>query len=72
MSRLIGWCMRDRFITREEIKGLMDDLLYVNTPPPAKTRLTDWMAANRDTLGVRYASELGRRRDRGAAYWTTG
>ncbi len=69
MGRLIGWWVRDKFITREEIKGLMDGLLCVDTPAPAKTRLTDWMAANRHTMGHRYASELGRRRDRGAAYW---
>ena len=68
LGRVIGGCVRDRFITREEIQGLMDGLLYVNAPSPAKTRLTDWMAANRATLGGRYASELGRRRDRDAAY----
>ncbi len=68
MSRLIGWWVRDKFITREEIKGLMDGLLFVDTPSPVETRLTDWLAANRDTLGLRYASELARRRDRSAAY----
>lgn len=68
LSRLIGWCVRDKFITREEIKGLMDGLLYVESSSPAKTRLTDWMAANRDNLGRRYASELARRRDRNAPY----
>jgi uncharacterized protein YbjT (DUF2867 family) len=72
MGRLIGWWVRDKFITREEIQGLMDGLLFVDGPAPAKTRLTDWMTANRDTLGRRYASELGRRRDRGAAYWHPG
>jgi NADH dehydrogenase len=72
MGRLIGWWVCDKFITREEIKGLMDGLLFVDAPSPAKTRLTDWMAANGDTLGRRYASELGRRRDRDAAYWPKG
>jgi NADH dehydrogenase len=61
-SRLIGWFMRDIFITREEIKGLMDDLLYVDAPPAGNTRLTDWMRANAATLGRHYASELARRR----------
>jgi uncharacterized protein YbjT (DUF2867 family) len=69
MGRLIGWWVQDNFITPEEIKGLMDGLLYVDAPAPAKTRLTDWMVANRANLGRRYASELGRRRDRRAAYW---
>jgi nucleoside-diphosphate-sugar epimerase len=64
LGRIIGWAMRDRFITREEIRGLMDGLLYVDAPPAGRTPLTDWMRANADTLGSRYASELGRRADR--------
>jgi NADH dehydrogenase len=68
MSCLVGWCMRDRFVTRDEIKGLMAGSLCVEAPPAGTTRMTEWMRANRDTLGRRYASELGRRRDRRAAY----
>lgn len=60
-SRLIGWFMRDTFITREEIKGLMAGLLHVDTPPAGTTRLTDWMRTNAETLGRHYASELARR-----------
>lgn len=61
-SRIIGWFVDDIFITREEIKGLMDGLLYVNAPPSGDTRLTDWMRAHAATLGQNYASELARRR----------
>jgi len=61
-SRVIGWFMRDIFITRDEIKGLMDGLLCVDAPPAGTTRLTDWMRANAGTLGQSYASELARRR----------
>ncbi len=68
LSRMIGWAVRDTFITREEIRGLMDGLLCVNTPPTGTTRLTEWMRANAGTLGRRYASELRRRKDRGSAY----
>jgi len=63
-SRVIGWFERDTFITREEIKGLMDGLLFVNAPPAGPTRLTDWMRANAGTLGRKYASELARRENR--------
>lgn len=63
-SRLIGWIVGDVFVTREEIKGLMDDLLYVNAPPAGHTRLTDWMRTNAETLGKKYASELKRRKRR--------
>lgn len=68
LSRIIGFFVQDQFVTREEIKGLMDGLLCVDTPPTGKTRLTDWMGANAEMLGRRYASEMGRRRDRRKAY----
>ncbi|MHB9008056.1 MAG: SDR family oxidoreductase [Limisphaerales bacterium] len=61
-GRLIGWWQRDVFITREEIQGLMEGRLHVDTPPTGTTRLTDWVTANRETLGRRYASELARPR----------
>ncbi|RME51199.1 MAG: NAD-dependent epimerase/dehydratase family protein [Caldilineae bacterium] len=59
---LIGRLTGDVTITREEIAGLMAGLLYVDAPPAGQTRLTDWARANADTLGVRYANELARRR----------
>lgn len=52
----------DVFITREEIAGLMADLLYVDDEPTGATRLTDWARKHADTLGTVYASELARRR----------
>jgi len=64
ISRLQG----DVFITREEIDGLMQNLLYTQSPPAGETRLTDWARANATTLGVKYASELARRKNRAAAY----
>lgn len=64
ISRLQG----DVFITREEIEGLMRDLLYTQSPPVGKTKFTDWVREHRDTLGVKYASELARRRNRNEAY----
>jgi len=68
-SCVIGWLVRDTFITREEIKGLMGGLLCVDTPPTGKTLLTDWMQINADTLGRNYASELARRQDRRSPYF---
>jgi len=68
VSLAIGKLVDDIFITREEIEGLMADLLYVDTPPAGKTRLTDWASDHADSLGRRYASELIRRRDRQIDY----
>lgn len=59
---IIGKMVGDVIITGEEIKGLMADLLYVDDKPAGTTRLTDWMRAHADTLGITYASELARRR----------
>jgi NADH dehydrogenase len=68
-AKVLGWFMGDVFITREEIRGLMSELLHVNTPPAGKTVLTHWMKKNAATLGLRYASELDRRRDRQRPYF---
>jgi uncharacterized protein YbjT (DUF2867 family) len=65
---LIGKCVGDVLITRDEIEGLMGDLLYTQSAPTGATRLTDWMREHAATLGVRYASELARRQDRAASY----
>lgn len=67
-----GWCVGkwvdDVTITRDEIKGLMADLLYTSSPPTGKIALTDWATAERDRLGRHYASELARRRNLDKAY----
>jgi len=67
-ARLLSAVVRDVVLTREEIAGLMADLLCTDSPPAGTTRLTEWAAAHAGTLGRRYASELARRRDRQAAY----
>jgi len=69
LGKLLGWFMHDIFLTRDEIRGLMSELLFVNTPPTGKTPWTAWMKENAATLGLRYASELDRRRDRQVPYF---
>lgn len=65
---IIGKLVGDVMITREEIKGLMDNLLYVDAPSAGSTRLTDWATERARTLGLHYTSELARRRDRQTEY----
>jgi uncharacterized protein YbjT (DUF2867 family) len=60
-SYLLGIILNDRVVTRDEIEGLMAELLCVDSPPAGRTRLTDWTLESRDTLGLHYASELARR-----------
>jgi NADH dehydrogenase len=64
---LAGWILGkfvgDVMITFEEIKGLMADLLHVDSPSTGTTRLTDWIRDHADSLGREYTSELARRKD---------
>jgi NADH dehydrogenase len=64
VGRIIGLLLSDVFVTRDEIKVLMADLLHVDSPPTGETKLTEWIDENADTLGRRYASVMARRRDK--------
>ena len=68
VGRALGNLMGDVTITREEIRGLMAGLLYAESPAAGATKLTEWARAHASTLGVHYASELARRRNRERAY----
>lgn len=68
VGRVVGAVVGDVTITRAEIEGLMEGLLYTDSPPAGSTRLTDWAREHADTLGRHYASELARRKDRKKAY----
>jgi uncharacterized protein YbjT (DUF2867 family) len=65
---LLGLVVHDVVLTRGEVRGLMAGRLCVDAPSLGTTRLTEWLAANRNTLGRRYTSELARRLDRHSAY----
>jgi len=68
IGSLVGFIMGDVTITRDEIKSLMSDLLYVESPPVGKTRLTEWAKEHKGILGIRYHSELARRKNRLQSY----
>jgi len=68
VASIMGKAVDDVMITKEEVEGLMADLLYVDTPATGETRLTEWMSTCADSLGRQYTSELARRRDRDTAY----
>ena len=68
ISQIVGKLVGDVLVTREEIDGLMADLLHVETLPTGKTHLTDWAKKHANTLGKQYSSELARRRNRQAMY----
>jgi uncharacterized protein YbjT (DUF2867 family) len=66
--RLTGMLVKDVVVTREEIRGLLENRLCVDAPPLGTTRLTEWIERHKDTLGRRYTSEMARRIDRKSAY----
>ena len=60
LTSLAGVFVRDVVLTRDEVDGLMAELLYTGGPPTGETRLTDWLAENAGLLGRTYRSELRR------------
>jgi NADH dehydrogenase len=68
VASVIGRLVNDVFLTREEIDGLMAGLLYTSSLPTGTTKLTEWARQNANTLGIRYSSELARRRSHLESY----
>jgi nucleoside-diphosphate-sugar epimerase len=66
--RVVGQVLKDVVITREEIQGLMEERLYVDSAPQGTVKLTDWIDEHKETLGRRYTSEMARRVDRVSDY----
>jgi uncharacterized protein YbjT (DUF2867 family) len=59
-TRVAGWLVGDVVLTWEEYKGLLAGLLAPPGPSAGETCLSQWLAANREQLGRRYASEVAR------------
>jgi len=59
-AKLLNPLMGDIILTREEVYGLMANLLVSNQAPSGKTKLSDWLEQNSNTVGKKYASELER------------
>jgi NADH dehydrogenase len=57
-AQFISLFVRDVVLTSEEVEGLMANLLVSKEPPRGKTRFIDWLEANKETVGMKYASEL--------------
>jgi uncharacterized protein YbjT (DUF2867 family) len=59
-SKLIGFAVRDVVVTRDELQGLMADLVVTDGPATGTRRLSEWLTDNAATVGKRYASEVSR------------
>jgi uncharacterized protein YbjT (DUF2867 family) len=59
-AQVVGLFVRDVTLTRDEIRGLMSNLLVTNSTPNATTLFSEWLRSHADNIGVSYASELAR------------
>ncbi len=59
-SSLVGRIVKDVVLTKDEVDGLMANLLVSDGSPAGQTRFSDWVVRIGDTLGRTYASELDR------------
>ena len=59
---VLGLLPRDVVLTTDELRGLMAEYVHVDGEATCPTRLTDYLAARGSEVGLRYQSELARRR----------
>jgi NADH dehydrogenase len=52
--------VRDVMLTKEELQGLMEELLVSHEKPRGTRRMDNWLLTNAETVGRTYASELDR------------
>lgn len=60
VSRIVGEFVNDIVITKDEVEGLMGNLLCSKEPVRSKTPFSCWLEDNSKFLGIEYASELKR------------
>lgn len=60
LGRVIGVSVRDVILTRDELEGLMDNKLTSIQAPNGPTLFSNWLEANKDTVGTSYSSELAK------------
>lgn len=59
-SKVLEPFVHDQIVTKDEIYGLMQNLLVSDEPPLGRTSLRDWLHENADHIGNAYHSEVAR------------
>lgn len=59
-GRVVERLVDDVLLTRQELEGLMQELLVSHERARGTRRLENWLLSSADTLGHTYASELAR------------
>jgi len=62
VGKAVGAILRDRVITRAEIKGLMRGLMATDAKPLGKIKFSEWVTINGAGLGVKYHNDLKERK----------
>ena len=57
-AQFLSLFVGDVLLTPEEVEGLMANLLVSKEPARGKTAFKDWLEANKEIVGTKYASEL--------------
>lgn len=60
LGKLIGVFVKDVVLTRDELRGLMENKLTSRDEPHGTTLFSEWLRKNKDTIGCGYTSELRR------------
>jgi NADH dehydrogenase len=60
LSAVLGLVVHDVLLTRDEYRSMAAGRADVDGPATGETSLMEWVRANGDRLGVRYANELAR------------
>jgi uncharacterized protein YbjT (DUF2867 family) len=60
LGKAIGFFLRDVILTKDELSGLMNEHLTSMEPPLGQTKFSDWLEANKASIGGAYSSELDR------------
>ncbi len=60
LMKILNTMVNDTVLTSDELGALMANLLVSKNPPTGKTRMSEWLDRNADSLGRRYASEFDR------------
>jgi len=57
-AKIVGYMVKDILLTKDEVDGLMSNLLISKEKPRGKTGISDWLTQNADVVGTKHASEL--------------
>lgn len=60
LSAALGFVLHDVLLTKDEYLAMVDGLADANGPATGNVRISDWITANAERLGVIYANEIDR------------